>query len=417
VEISGRAVEPGPTMEESRPMTTGGAGNGPLGLVVSGAAARGPYEAGAVAEVMRVLPPDRPLVLLGTSSGAITVALLAQFADHGTASGEKVAEVWREVHEVYRNPVLTLPRTGAMLAGRALGLPAGRVSSVLDVAPLRAVAEARFDPAATHALVGGPRIRSLGVAATVVPPQGAAARTRLFVAGEQPTGDEMYATDVVGTRVEIEHLLASAAIPALFPPVRIHTRHVAGWYVDGGVRLNAPLQAALRFGVSELLVISGHSLDPEDIPDQGPSPEPDIDLAAAVSVRAVLTDALGDDIEALRRHNTLIHALAPHPRPDGGRPRPIPFRVIAPPDGELAGLAAGAYGSRRRGPWDGTWGIERLLAAGGDGAGRNELLSLVFFDPDYAAAQVERGRVEARQVMARDPSVRWPDEQPDDAAT
>jgi NTE family protein len=404
-------------VEESRTVTTGGAGNGPLGLVVSGAAARGPYEAGAVAEVMRKLPPDRPLVLLGTSSGAITVALLAQYARLGADSGEKVAEVWREVHEVYRNPVLTLPRTGGTLLGRALGWPVGRISSVLDVAPLRAVAEARFDPAATHALVGGPRIRSLGVAATVVPPQGAAARTRLFVAGEQPGGGEMYATDVVTTRVEIEHILASAAIPALFPPVRIETEGAAGWYIDGGVRLNAPLQAALRFDVSELLVISGHSLDPAEVPDQGATPEPDIDLAAAVSVRAVLTDALGDDIQALRRHNALLSTLAPHSLPDGGPPRPIPFRVVAPPDGELARLAADAYRSRRRGPWDGTWGIERMLAAGGDGPGRDELLSLVFFDPDYASAQIERGRDEARRVMAQQPAEQWSSERRGGGAT
>lgn len=379
-------------------MITGGA-QGPLGLVVSGAAARGPYEAGAVAEVMRRLPPDRPLVLLGTSSGAITVALLAQFAQDGTASGERVAEVWHRVHEVYRNPVLTLPRTGAVLAARAAGLPAGRISAVLDVGPLRALAEAEFDAVATDALVGGSRIRSLGVAATVVPPQGAAARTRLFVAGTQPTGDAMHATDVVATRIEGQHVLASAAIPALFPPVRIDTPHVAGWYVDGGVRLNAPLQAALRFGVSELLVISGHSLRPAPVPDQGATPEPDLDLAAAVSVRAVLTDALGDDIEALRRRNGLISDLTPGPLPDDAPHRPIPFRVISPPDGELADLAAEAYRARRRGPCDPTWGIERLLAAGGGGSGRDELLSLVFFDPDYATGQIARGREEARRVM------------------
>jgi NTE family protein len=387
-------------------MTTGEV-RGPLGLVVSGAAARGPYEAGAVAEVMRALPPERPLVLLGTSSGAITVALLAQAAGLGTDAGERVAEVWRRVHEVYRNPVLSLPRAGAMFAARALGLPAGRISSVLDVAPLRAIAEAEFDAAATEALVGGARIRSLGVAATVVPPRGAAARTRLFVAGHQPTGDAMHATDVVRTRVEIEHILASAAIPALFPPVRIDTRGAAGWYVDGGVRLNAPLRAALSFDVSELLVISGHSLVPAPVPELRGTPEPDIDLAAAVSVRAVLTDALGDDVAALRRHNAMVHALGSQPPPDAGPHRPIPFRVIAPPDGELAGLAADAYCSRRRGPWDVTWGIERLLAAGGDGPGRDELLSLVFFDPDYATAQIERGREEARRVMRKAPSEQW----------
>jgi NTE family protein len=385
-------------------MTTG---EGPLGLVVSGAAARGPYEAGAVAEVMRALPPERPLVLLGTSSGAITVALLAQYAACGALSGEKVADVWHRVHEVYRNPLRTFPVTGATLAGRALGLPAGRITSVLDVGPLRAIAAAEFDAEKTDAIVGGPRIRSLGVAATVVPPQGAAARTRIFVAGAQPRDEEQHATDVVGTRVEAEHILASAAIPALFPPIRVHTPGVAGWYIDGGVRLNAPLQAALRFDVSELLVISGHSLVPEQVPDQGATPEPDIDLAAAVSVRAVLTDALGDDIQALGRQNRMIRDLVLDELPENATHRPVPFRVIAPPDGELATLAAHAYDSRLRGPWDPTWGIARLLAAAGDDAGRNELLSLVFFDPDYAMAQIACGRREAIRVMAQQPAEQW----------
>src|ERR1700753_1698585 len=136
-------------------MTTGGAGNGPLGVVVSGAAARGPYEAGVGAEALRRVPPDRALVLLGTSSGAITAALLAQFADDGGASGERVVEVWQRVHEVYTNPGLTLPGTGAMRAARTGGRPAGRVSSVLDVGPLRAMADTVFDAAATAAVVGG----------------------------------------------------------------------------------------------------------------------------------------------------------------------------------------------------------------------------------------------------------------------
>jgi NTE family protein len=374
----------------------------PLGLVISGAAARGPYEAGAVAEIVRALPPRRPLVLLGTSSGAITAALLAQFAEHGEEAGERVADVWREVHGVYTNPVLTLPGTGLALGARAVGLP-GRVTSVLDVGPLQQMARKRFHAGEVARIVGGPRVPSLGVAATVVPDRGVAARTRLFVAGKQPDLEEpLHATDVVDTRVEAEHLLASAAIPVLFPPVWVPEPSThRGWYVDGGVRLNAPLDAALRFGVAELLVVSGHSLAPAAVPP-GQGPEPDLDRAAAVSVRAVLTDALGDDIEALHRRNRTIRELVGD-RPVEPRHRRVPFRVVAPADGQLAGLARESFDARARCPWDASWAIERLLAAGGDGIGRDELLSLVFFDPGYAEAQIERGRADAQAALAQPP--------------
>ncbi|NMO93731.1 patatin-like phospholipase family protein [Actinomycetospora sp. TBRC 11914] len=381
-------------------MTGVGAGEAPLGLVISGAAARGPYEAGAIAEIVRALPPERPLVLLGTSSGAITAGLLAQHAGEGREAGERVCEVWRDVHGVYTNPVLTLPGTGLALGARALGLP-GHVTSVLDVAPLEDLARQRFDPAVVARVVGGPRVRSLGVAATVVPGRGVAARTRLFVAGEQPdVGEPLHATDVVATRVEAEHLLASAAIPVLFPPVWVpEPAAQRGWYIDGGVRLNAPLDAALRFGVGELLVVSGHSLDPAPV-EVADGPQPDLDQAAAVSVRAVLTDALGDDVEALRRRNRTIRDLAGDREVAGHRR--VPFRVVAPADGQLAGLARRAFDARARGPWDASWAIERLLTAGGGGIGRDELLSLVFFDPDYARAQIEQGRADARAVLAED---------------
>lgn len=383
-------------------MTSVGSGEAPLGLVISGSAARGPYEAGAIAEILRALPPTRPLVLLGTSSGAITAALLAQFAGEGREAGERVTDVWREVHGVYINPVLTLPGTGLALGARALGLP-GHVTSVLDVGPLQQMARERFHPGEVADVVGGPRVRSLGVAATVVPDRGVAARTRLFVAGAQPdVAEPLHATDVVATRVEAAHLLASAAIPVLFPPVWVpEPWSHRGWYVDGGVRLNAPLDAALRFGVGELLVVSGHSLTPAPVPAGG-GPEPDLDRAAAISVRAVLTDALGDDIEALRRRNRTIKELVGD-RPVEPRHRRVPFRVVAPADGQLAGLARETFEARVRGPWDASWAIERLLAAGGDGVGRDELLSLVFFDPDYAEAQIERGRADAQAVLAQPP--------------
>lgn len=189
--------------------------------------------------------------------------------------------------------------------------------------------------------------------------------------------------------------MASAAIPALFPPVWLEDPEQSqGYYIDGGVRLNAPFDAALAMGIDRVVVISGHSVGTAPIPPQpqrlGP---PDLAGTAAVALRAVLADGLTDDLQSLRRKNQRVPqgkaGLSPH--------RLVPQLVVAPQDGELAELAAAAF---RPGPTDPYWSIGRTLDALGSGSGRDELLSLIFFNRTYAERQVALGRQNAKDTLA-----------------
>jgi NTE family protein len=369
-----------------------------VGLVLSGAAARGPFQAGALTVLVPALRAagHEPVVLLGTSSGALTTALLAQFTDTGDDAGQHVADVWAGFGPVFANPLYTpaLPR----LLGRTFATTfTDPVTALLDTGPLRARATELYDPARVRANVAAGRLRTVAVAATTCPTGGAAARSRLFVLGKQ-LGRALYdpAVDVVEVGdLTVQQLLASAAIPVLFPPEYVpQPKEIRGWYVDGGVRLNAPLDAAIAAGVSRVVVVSGHSAvvpPPPEPVDKGTPP--DLAGAVAVSLRAVLTDSLTDDLQSLGRKNRRVACGA---APGYGE---VPYLLVDPPDGALADLAAAAFRPRSLPP-DTYWVIGRLLDILGEGPGRDELLSLILFDPDYATAQIKMGRERAEQALA-----------------
>ncbi|MHC1558924.1 patatin-like phospholipase family protein [Actinomycetospora sp. C-140] len=381
-----------------------------VGLVLSGAAARGPYQAGALSVLIPALREQgrEPVVLLGTSSGGISATLLAQFADTGDDAGQHVADVWTGFGQVFDNPVLD--DAGLRVVGRAVlaGSPwerfVGPVASLLDTAPLRRHAGQIFDADRVAAHVRAGRPETLAVAATVCPTDGAAARSRLFLLGREPVRPpDDPAVDVAAVdRIDLSHVLASAAIPVAFPPEYVaEPPRFRGYYVDGGVRLNAPVDAALACGVTRLVVVSGHSVGPPPSPtplDPG-APPPDTAATAALSVRAVLTDGLADDLHALGLRNRWLEGVA-DVLPEDRRPYPrVPYLLVAPRDGQLARLAADTFRPSAL-PLDANSAVGRLLDALGDGLGRDELLSHILFDGEYAKQQVELGRSHAVQSLA-----------------
>lgn len=373
-----------------------------IGVVIAGAGARGAYEAGLLAHLLpelagRVQEAGRVarFSFFGTSAGSLTAVLAASRApqvapdDHPdqvralwSEALAAVTRVWEGVHE---ERVLALRPGGRVLGALARVIPGWHhpLPSLLNVDPLAALAEDPdvVDWGGLHARVAAGTVPAIAASTTARD-----GRTVLFLhRGGNPDPiprDERRDIDYVDTDgLGPEHVLASAAIPALFPAVRI-TRPAAweGWYYDGGVRLNTPLKPALELGLDHLLIIGTHpSRYERDVLPDPALPAPEVDEAAVPVVTQLMADQLVQDLQTLRSRNGGEGAVA------------VRHLFAGPPSmGTLAGLSADA-----RPPW----GISRVLRALLAGPARAELSSYVLFDRAYLSASVDAGRTRASQIL------------------
>jgi NTE family protein len=241
-----------------------------VAVVLAGAGARGAYEAGFIATLLPHLEP-RPRIFVGTSAGAINAALLASVADRTAEdAGAEIIKRWKTIDRSKVMGPLWISLAKALL-GYADALVLGRTcpDGLLDTKPLQeTLGNAELlDWQRIHANISSGKVAVLSVAATEM----GSGRTKLFYehnldyAGMQPPApaslassvsaqdtDEKQAIDYIPTTLTSEHVRASSAIPVFFPPVRLGE----AFFIDGGVRLNAPLKPAVHFGAGGLIVIA-----------------------------------------------------------------------------------------------------------------------------------------------------------------
>lgn len=368
-----------------------------------------------------------PTVFLGTSAGGINAALWASFSDLGPQEcGAAVLDVWREMGraDVFAHPLKSLLGDVPRVVGSVVGFPGG-LPALLDTAPLRRTAERVLDIDRLATNVNDGTVAAVGVSATRVPTEYPAKghahtlqdRTTVFThSASLPTDgicDPDRAVDVAAGPILREHVLASTAIPIAFPPVWIdQPAGDSGWYMDGGVRLNTPLRPALALGADRILVIAAMSTEYGDPPTQptekGSSP-PMADSAAVV-MHSVLADRMAEDLRTLRsRNRSVVEAASAGTsltKSNGDELRAIPLMAVSPEPGQLRELATATLRSNvRRGPL-GFWResdsiiLDRMLRSLGDGPGRAELFSYVYFDETYFAKQITLGEAAADEALA-----------------
>lgn len=400
-----------------------------VAVVLSGAGARGAFQAGVLAELMPVLESDglTPTIWLGTSAGSINTVLWGSAAHLGAQkAADEVVGVWRQMNDddVYR-PLLpfSLARTGLRYASGALFGVGPGTTSLLDTAPLRRTADDELRTGQLSANVSDGVLASVGVVATRMPAESdstvvgaGGGRSVLFLHEHNDggyDGDPERALDVVRGPLNSSHVLASSAIPVAFPPERIcQPDQAAGWYVDGGVRLNTPLNPAVSLGATRIVLISATATTygPPPPPDQS-NRSPDIADAAAQVMHAAFADRTSEDLTALRRTNRLVAQAADAGRPDlltatSGAPyRQIDVLAVAPPPGEMGRIAAEVFARRTSGLGRLTamdnWLLGQAIRGAGDAVGRRELLSYLFFDEEYFEAGIELGRRTAAEALRR----------------
>jgi NTE family protein len=232
-------------------------------------------------------------------------------------------------------------------------VPGADPSALLDTSPLRTTLER---------LVSFERIENnvedgTLTAAAVVATSYASTNSVVFHhGGPALESDPTRAIEYAATVLKPEHVLASAAIPGAFPAVEVHEPPaVAGWYGDGGVRLNAPLKPALSLGADRVVVIG---LNSSATPTQRAS-RPDMIDGIAQLLQVVLADQLAEDVATLATVNEALKRTRPSAtaQPSAGagrhtaakpgerrRRRKIPYIFISPCDRlEIGRLARETY--------------------------------------------------------------------------
>jgi NTE family protein len=290
----------------------------PIGLVLTGGGARAAYQVGVLRAVARLLAPGSPSpfsIVCGTSAGAINATAAAAGADDFRRTVHQLTQIWRDfrTHHVYRSDALSVMRTGARWIGAlAIGGRGKRnPTSLLDNAPLRQLLARHMDFSAIQRCIDAGHLKALSITCSGY----TSGESVSFCQGEPGLEGWRRARRVgLFTRIDIDHLLASSALPFIFPAVHLHREY----FGDGSMRQIAPLSPALHLGAERLLVIgTGRPANP--MPERTRSSEyPSVAQIAGHALNSIFLDQFETDLERVNRINHTISLIPPDVLREGG---------------------------------------------------------------------------------------------------
>lgn len=294
------------------------------GLVLTGGGARAAYQVGVVKAVRDILgsPQRNPFpILCGTSAGAINAATLAVYADDFPRAVQSLLEVWEHMRceRVYRTDFAGILKSGARwLAAMMLVSRHGPVS-LLDNAPLREMLRTGlpFERIQEHIDAG-----ALYAVCVTASGYTSGQSVSFFQGG---SGLEGWARNQrIGAAVVLQHeyLLASAALPFIFPAVKLHREY----FGDGSMRQIAPVSPALHLGADRVMIVGSG----RETPDQArarSSIYPSLAQIAGHALNSIFLDSLAVDIERLERINRTV-SLIPPEKLEGSNLMLRPIKVL-----------------------------------------------------------------------------------------
>lgn len=361
-----------------------------LALVLGGGGARGAYQAGVVRALARRHPDLRIQVLVGISAGAVNTIHLASHTGTLTQSADALANLWlgltpEQVYDVRTLPLLwNAFRWSARLASGGVGTGTEPMKGMMDTAPLRQFLTRSLVPQADGSMTGietniaAGRLRAVALSATSY----TTGQSVTWVEGSQVELWQRPQRRSETARLGVEHVMASSALPMIFPAVRVGDE----WYGDGGVRLTAPLSPALHLGATHILTISTRyrrSLEEANSALTTGYPPPAQVLG--VLYNAVFLDLIDEDIVRLQKVNHLLTQVPPERR-DGMR---IAHIMVIRPSRDL-GKLAGQFEARLPGF------LKYLTRGLGTRETKSpDFLSLILFQRDYIAKMIELGEQDA----------------------
>ncbi|AXA74702.1 Patatin [Achromobacter insolitus] len=286
---------------------------------MTGGGARAAYQVGVLSAIMELLDPDwhsrfqNPFhIICGTSAGAINAAALACRADRPHLGVRRIRRLWSSLNTdmIYRADAPGLIRTGVRWLGLLSlgwmysGLTRKRPHSLLDNSPMQALLERVLDFQHLRANLESGALSALAITAS-----GYTSGEHLtFYQAHTPIEPwHRYLRLALPTPIGIDHLMASSAIPFVFPARQVQVHGKGEWCGDGSMRQLAPISPAIHLGAHRVLVIGTGFRDethPENREDSPPYPS--LAQVGGHALASIFLDGLSADVERLERINFLM---------------------------------------------------------------------------------------------------------------
>ena len=283
-----------------------------LGLVMTGGGARGAYQAGVlkrIGEIKQVQTRGNPYPIIGGSSaGAINGSALAAGSDDFALATKILARIWSDLRpsDIFHCDLLSQAHNsltwildlsfGAILGG-------GNARSLLDAAPLRDFLNQHLHCERIRNNIKSGHLYALAISATNYN----SGKSYLFIEGMK--GHPMWNRSrrvTLATRITVEHVCASAAIPLVFQPVRLKTARGTAFFGDGSVRLQQPLSPVIRLGAERIFAVGVRCENLEHQREPADEKYPSLAQIMGVLFNVMFLDHLATDIEHLERLNQLL---------------------------------------------------------------------------------------------------------------
>ncbi len=298
------------------------------GLVLPGGGARAAYQVGVIKAVRDILgnPARNPFpILCGTSAGAIIAATLAVHADDFTRATGNLLEVWENMHcdHVYRVDAGSILASGARWLSSVMLMSRHNPVSLLDNSPLRDMLSKNLAFERIQEHIDSGALYAVSVTASGYT---SGQSVSFFQGGSGLEGWERNQRIGAAITLKLDYLLASAALPFIFPAIKVHREY----FGDGSMRQIAPVSPALHLGADRVLVV-GTGRQSADGARARSNSYPSLAQIAGHALNSIFLDSLMVDIERLERINRTVELIPPDVLAANSIPlRPIKVLFISP---------------------------------------------------------------------------------------